>query len=379
MLHDASCRYGASKSAQLLISNLKGFEIDIAIPKQLLSFKRMRKEKKFFKCDPEFSIRKKFNNNINNIYSIMMKMDWWCNIVSEQVFKKKNIYSFIEKILCKIDFIFLKIIIFFRKYDLIHLNSTVSHFYSRLSSSIPISMHVREGIIPNPNKEFIHSLKLLAGTVSIDSATDLSIPMQSSLTRQVVLNPFDMRGVDNANLIDFGFKSRDFIIISLVGRLDQVKGYDFVINSFNKCKNKNLKLLIFGSGRPESVKFVKEIASKNKNIHFANFVEDTKSIYKNSDYVVRGEDHLSLGRTVYEAVMSETRIILPVKNENLTEDFIEYNKYKNLIYQYETRNCNSLSKVFDSLHKKKNKSAKGQSNIDTHILRMRQFWASILK
>ena len=282
-----------------------------------------------------------------------MIFDWWCNIVSEQVCKKKNIYGFLENILSKVDYIFLKIIIFFRKYDLIHLNSTISHLYSRLSSTIPISMHVREGIIPNPNKEFIHSLKLLAGTVSIDSATDLSIPTQSSLTRKVVLNPFDMRGVDNANLIDFGFKGRDFIIISLVGRLDEVKGYDFVINSFNQCKNKNLKLLIFGSGRPESVNFVKEIASKNKNIHFANFVDDTKSIYKNSDYVVRGEDHLSLGRTIYEAVMSETRIILPVKNENITEDFIEYNKYKNLIYQYEARNCNSLLKFLTLFTKEK--------------------------
>ena len=120
----------------------------------------------------------------------MMIFDWWCNIVSEQVCKKKNIYGFLENILSKVDYIFLKIIIFFRKYDLIHLNSTISHLYSRLSSTIPISMHVREGIIPNPNKEFIHSLKLLSGTVSIDSATDLSIPTQSSLTRKVVLNPF---------------------------------------------------------------------------------------------------------------------------------------------------------------------------------------------
>jgi len=180
VLHDASCRYGASKSAQLLISNLKGFEIDIAIPKQLLSFERMGKEKKFFRCDSEVSIRKKFNNNINNIYSIMMIFDWWCNIVSEQVYKKKNIYSFLENILSKVDFIFLKIIVFFRKYDLIHLNSTVSHFYSRLSSTIPISMHVREGIIPNPNREFIHSLKLLAGTVSIDNAIARSIPTKIS-------------------------------------------------------------------------------------------------------------------------------------------------------------------------------------------------------
>jgi glycosyltransferase involved in cell wall biosynthesis len=371
--------YGASKSVQLLISNLKGFEIDIAIPRQLLSFKRMGKEKKFFQCESEFIIREKFNNNINNIYSIMMIYDWWCNIVSEHVYKKNNIYSFLENILSKVDFLFLKLIVFFRKYDQIHLNSTVSHYYSRLSSIIPISMHVRESLITKPNKEFIHSLKSLAGTVSIDSATDLSIPTQSSLTRKVVLNPFDMRGVDNASLIDFGFKSRDFIIISYVGRLDKIKGYDFVINSFQKCKNRNLKLLIFGSGRPESVKFVKEIASINKNIHFAGFVDDVKSIYKNSDYVVRGEDHLALGRTVYEAVFSQTPVIIPVKNENLSADFIEYNKHKNLIYQYKVRNCNSLSKVFDSLHKKKNKTAKGQSNIDRHISSMKQFWESLLE
>ena len=377
-MHDASCRYGASKSAQLLISNLKGFEIDIAIPKQLLSFKRMGKEKKFFNCDSELSIRKKFNNNINNIYPIMMIFDWWCNIVSEQVYKKKNIYGFLENILSKVYFIFLKIIVFLSKYDLIHLNSTVSHFYSRLSSTSPISMHVREGIITHPKANFIHSLKFLRGAVCIDNAIACSIPTQSSLARQVVLNPFDMRGVDKANLIDFGFKSRDYIIISFVGRLDKMKGFDFVINSFNKCKNNNLKLVIFGSGRDESVKFVKEIATKNKNVYFANFVEDTKSIYQNSDYVVRGEDHLALGRTVYEAVLSQTPIIIPVKNENLSGDFIEYEKHKSLIYQYEARNCNSLSKVFDSLHKKKNKTAKGQSNIDEHVSSMKNFWESLL-
>jgi glycosyltransferase involved in cell wall biosynthesis len=377
-LHDASCRYGASKSVQLLISNLKGFEIDVAIPKQLLSFKRMGKEKKFFRCDSEVSIRKKFNNNINNIYSIIMIFDWWCNIVSEHAYKKKNIYGFLENILSKVDYIFLKIIVFFRKYDLIHLNSTVSHFYSRLSSTIPISMHVREGIVTNPKPNFIHSLNLLEGAISIDNAIARSIPKQSSLKRKVVLNPFDMKFDVHSKEIDLGFLYSDFVTVSYVGRLDNVKGYDFVINSFQKCKNQSLKLLIFGSGRPESVKFVKEIASKNKNIHFAGFVDDVKSIYQSSDYVVRGEDHLALGRTVYEAVLSQTPIILPVKNENLSEDFIEYEKHKSLIYQYEARNYNSLSKVFDSLHKRKNKTAKGQNNINEHISSMKQFWKSLL-
>ena len=378
MLHDASCRYGASKSAQLLISNLRGFEIDVAIPKQLLSFKRMGKEKKFFKFDSEVSIRKKFNNNINNIYSIMMIFDWWCNIVSEQVYKKKNIYSFLENILSKVDFIFLKIIVCFRKYDLIHLNSTISHFYSRLSSTIPISMHVREGIIPNPNREFIHSLKLLAGTVSIDNAIARSIPTKISSMSETVLNPFDMKFVENSKEIDLGFLCRDFIIISYVGRLDKVKGFDFVIDSFQKCKNQNLKLIIFGSGRQDAIEYVQEVTSMNKNIHFADFVDDVKLIYKSSDYVVRGEDHLALGRTVYEAVLSQTPIIVPVKNENLSDDFIEYKKHKSLIYRYEARNCNSLSEVFDSLHKKKSKTAKGQSNIDEHVSRVKTFWESLL-
>ena len=80
---------------------------------------------------------------------------------------------------------------------------------------------------------------------------------------------------------DLGFKSNDFIV-GAVGRLEPIKSYDLLIESFAllcaKTKKKNIKLCIVGDG--SQISFLKSLTEKLKISNQVNFVGQRTDVYR---------------------------------------------------------------------------------------------------
>ena len=369
--------YGAYKSAFELFSNLEDCVIDVAIPKRLLRLHEVVKRKEFFDKHDEREIRSDFNGKIRTMFHISMLRDWWCNVISDNVKRDGSIYAKTTKFLAFLDFLWLRVIVFCNDYDIILVNSTVLHFDVGLSFRTPVSMHVREEIATSPGKSFLRSWKRLKGAVFIDHSTKSLAPPALKTKKKVILNPFDMVGVDSASPHPLPYHNDHFTTIAYVGRMDKIKGYDFIINSFMKSSNQSLRLLLVGSASAEASDFAKACCLKDDRISFMEEIKEFNSVYRVSDFTIRGEEYLSLGRTVYESLFSGVPIIIPHNGEELAEHFIKFDEFKDIVFPYAARNQRSLASLLDGLEKPKSRQSHPRGNISEHVSSIRKFWDSL--
>ena len=69
----------------------------------------------------------------------------------------------------------------------------------------------------------------------------------------------------------------DVYLIGAVGRYHPSKGWDTLIDAFKPIKEKQARLLFFGSGRQEEV--LKALAGEDERIRFIGYRKDIKDIY----------------------------------------------------------------------------------------------------
>lgn len=369
--------YGAYKSSVSLFSNLDDYVIDIVVPKRLMRTHEVVKRKKFFDLQDEDKLKKDFRGKIRKIIHISMFRDWWCNTVSNHITKRKSVYDSITKFLSLVDLAWLKFYVFCNDYDIIHLSSTVLHIYAKLGPNIPVSMHVREEIVRSPSRKFVNSFNLLRGAVFIDYSTLGFSPPSTGVKKSVILNPFDMRNVETAKPPSLPYNAKTCITISFIGRLDAIKGYDFIINSVIKSSNKNLRLLLVGLASADAMTFIKRRSREDGRIIYFGETKEINKVYNASDYVIRGEEHLALGRTVYESVFSGIPIIVPDKGEDFSKHFLKFEEFKDIVLRYEARDEESLTSLFNGLSKIKSRKKHPRSNISEHVSCMKKFWDNL--
>ncbi len=357
--------YGASQSLQLLLKNLKGYHVDLVIPKQIYSFRRMMLNRAVFNKHDEMAIREKFGHQIGTIHQIVMDCDWWCFKASLHT-KKKNIYAVLEYLFAIYGKWYLRYVLMRQTFDAVHLNSTVLHNYIGLKSGQKFLIHIREEVAqPNPIN-FISNYQAFDGAIFIDSSTLNSLSCAQSIKHSIIMNPFDMTDIDRFGKPDINIDFSNNIVFAMIGQMNDVKGAAFVVETFVQAKLSNAVLLIVGNGEKGYRESCRKIAGESPQIYFFPEDSNVKQYYAVADYIIRAEISLGLGRTIYEALYSGCGVLVPGDNEQISESFFEYDRLKGKIIGYVPRDSKSLTEALASAVRKKETDFKPLSNIDVY-------------
>lgn len=135
---------------------------------------------------------------------------------------------------------------------------------------------------------------------------------------KVVHNGIDFQKITNQlNKKDFGFSDED-VIITLVGRINRLKGHNWLLQTFNEYfKNqKNVKLLFVGSPVPNQEFYLHEIEEYIISNHLVEFVKiipftpNLNDIWSITDIAVMPSvEKESFGLVAVEAMMASIPVV----------------------------------------------------------------------
>ena len=264
-------------------------------------------------------------------------------------------------------------------YRFVYLNSlTLNHLVSRKYKTL---VHVREVLDAQASSfpKAVERLHKTSGQIFIDIRTrdvfQKHISYRPQAVSAIVNNPFDMRAARRLRK-----KSRELQIASqvyrpnetvftFIGAIDKIKGVDFVIKAFVKANPRQAKLYVVGSGNARFLNSCKALAAHNQSVIFFGRLQPDAitEIYAASDYVLRGDPDFRIGRTIFEALYTGCRVILP--NDHPHRSLIpELSPFKHQILFYKPRDVDSLGKIFGQATKsvETDRIAGPSSNIDMH-------------
>lgn len=363
VMHSSNTIYGAAKSLQKLIEYSE-WELDIVYPKS------------FFHPVSQETIEKYSYGKCGRVQSLYLPFD------SQTVYKdretiKQKIWNTCKKVFEFRDSFRLNKIIEEGKYDYILLNSLV--LYELISKKGNFVLYVREKFIGNGKKhnKIMKYLKRANKIIFIDQAITGSLNLEKEKIEYLVVNnPFDMRGISTVDINEVQKKlnipSEKRVVFSMIGLISPDKGTEFIIETFNRLKRQDYCLLIVGKGEQQYIEGCKKKAISNPNIHFLGEQKNIIEIYAITDYVIRGDGFFATGRTVYEALYSGCNIIIQSDSESDSEQMFEYDKYKESIFFYKTRNKESLLEVL-SCRKSLQTTRIGNSNIEQYMKTMNNY------
>ena len=142
-------------------------------------------------------------------------------------------------------------------------------------------------------------------------------------------NPFDMCEAKNLKYNSYHDICKKYNLdpsksyVSLVGNIQHIKGHTFYLEFAKEfIKNDRYIFLIVGDGRGEYAETIKYQLGLIPNIVWLGYVELIEEIYAITHTLVRCEDYLPLGRTVWEAYYSGCNILLPYREYDNVQSII---------------------------------------------------------
>ncbi|MBD5448666.1 MAG: glycosyltransferase family 4 protein [Lachnospiraceae bacterium] len=361
VLHEGIFIYGANRSIAGVLQNLE-YDYDLLICK---SFTR--------KID-EGELRQLLGRHLKNIYTVWMPR-YRC-----QYYDRVSLFSECSHVVNNIMAFFCKNkrtrIIRQGGYDYVHLNSLV--LFPLIDDTARYVVHAREIINPQYRRirQFTKALERAAGIIYIDEATRIPIEAVVNNKRAMVLNnPFDMRWVADADYEDSRKKcgvSHTDTVFAMLGQVGDNKGSKFVIRSFMRHANPNSRLLIVGNNDHAYGRECGKMTKDDGRVIFCGEMKNTASIYRVSDYIIRGEPQFCIGRTIYEGLFAGAGVIIP-GHETDIERMQSGEELREKIHFYEPGSEESLAAVIQECSHVKQENREFRSNIGYYMEQYDQF------
>jgi glycosyltransferase involved in cell wall biosynthesis len=186
---------------------------------------------------------------------------------------------------------------------------------------------------------------------------------------KIVPNPIDMTRAreerDRKNVL----KTRadiptENVVVALLAPIGRQKGHDFLLECLDLVKNENITFALAGIPDIENNNKLTNALKEYSNVKYFGAVWDVTNIYAMSDVVIRCEDYLPLGRTVWEGMYAGLPVLLPVRQQDDKSVIIDYlGRY---MFTYEARNAVSFvsNLKFIIANKKKCASFPVASNVE---------------
>jgi glycosyltransferase involved in cell wall biosynthesis len=318
---NATNKYGASRSLGLLIEGLLK-EKYLRNQDVFLVYQRYFREKK---SKLELKIYEKLSN----------KKRWILPASIIYVGHPAGFFLRFMRFIYGLTFFF----IYFAKYrkqllrmdvDVIHINSiTLWFLLLYLPKKIPVIMHVREKLELQRNRiEAVWARKVIIKRSNAIIAVSEGVSEDFISPNLFILrNPYNLERARHLkeNQRDefkekYGIDTKKFVI-SLIGMITEHKGTPFFINAaeFMKEDERFQFCIVGGKDTPYSRKVTSRTVVL-PNILTIPETADIEEIYAISDLVVRCEEQFSIGRTVWEAIYSGCKALIPLAEKNELSD-----------------------------------------------------------
>jgi len=356
--------YGASQSLKLLLRNQKNIDATLVIPRrEMLS--QQDKER----------IGQRFGVEATKIKQFFLP---WINCFEGRKTDLQNYFLVAAKnLLWKIDRNRFHRYVSAGGFDFIHLNSIV--LCGIISESHPFIIHIRERLI-HYREWVLSQVEKAKGVIFIDDSVVppfLPIDIKDSV---ILTNPVDMRNctIHTANGNPFGNQT----VFTMIGRIEEGKGVDFVIDAFRNTSGDQMRLLIIGDKgdgiHGGFVKHCRELAAGDPRISFWGEEKNISKIYTWCDYIIRGEVDFRMGRSVLEALYSDCDVIVPIRNDQSVKTNEELTKFKSKVHTYLPRDMGSLAKTFLNLSGRKAQKLNFHSNINGYVKTFNEYISNVL-
>lgn len=138
----------------------------------------------------------------------------------------------------------------------------------------------------------------------------------------------------------YGLSNKD-IIITLVGRLEPVKGQDHILNIGEKLKAQkdNFQILLVGEGSSRSI-LETNIGEKNLPVRLLGHIEDVDQIYYLSDIIVNTSNSEALSFAALEGFSHKKPVVAfnnpginEVINNNIDGYLVKFKDYDEFVYK----------------------------------------------
>lgn len=357
--------YGSSRSVSTLIRNLDA-DIDIIFPVTIKKSRKINKEK----------VRKYYGNNVKNIYFLPQPSHY--SVMEGEFPLSTHVKSGVKELLMLFFKRIYKKIYQKGQYDFIHLNSVI--LYPLLDRRYPMFLHIREVVRKKRgwiNKNFCNCVNRAHGVIFINHAAKKACP-NLDVPQTILVNPFDQLNVKNVEwesaLKAYGMQ-KDQTVYAVIGNILPIKGVLRVINAFKKAKLRNAVLLIVGEDKAHGrySNMVKAIAAGDSMIRELGEIENMDPIYRITDYVVRGDEVVGFGRTVFEGLFSGCNVIVPC--DDLDDPFFPdvAEEFANKIIPYKLRDEDSLAEAFRKTQHQRIEDRNYFSNVSSYAAEFIEF------
>lgn len=361
VLHEGIFIYGANRSIAGVLQNLE-YDYDLLICKS------------FTRRADEAELRQLLGKHLRNIYTVWMPR-YRC-----QYYDKVSLFSECSHIVNNMMALLgkgkRKRVIRQGGYDYVHLNSLV--LFPIIDDNARYVVHAREIINPKYRRigQFVRAMERAAGILYIDEATRIPIEAVVHNNRRIVLNnPFDMRWVEETgyeeSLQKYGV-TREHTIFAMLGQVGDNKGSRFVLRAFMKHANPDSRLLIVGNHEHAYGRECERMTENDGRVIFCGEMKNTGSIYRISDYIIRGEPQFCIGRTIYEGLFAGAGVIIPGHEADRAK-MQSGEELREKIHFYEPGSEESLAEVIAACSRVKQENREFRSNIGDYMERYNRF------
>jgi glycosyltransferase involved in cell wall biosynthesis len=216
---------------------------------------------------------------------------------------------------------------------LVYLNSMTLYF---LLPFLPRDMkriiHIRESFDDSLESKFAIGVIKKHADVIIAIDRGVAAPFADVASKvRIVPNPVDMTSSRILRDSQKQLKSEagipdDSIVVALIAPVGKQKGHDFLakVLQWRMQEVYNVTYLLAGGLETKGDTTLIDELKTFKNVKYEGFVTDVHLVYAMADVVIRCEDYLPIGRTVWEGLYAGVPVLLPTRSSDDVGVIIDY-------------------------------------------------------